>query len=57
MVVSQLYEGIEREMHPDWFGWVIIDLLESNPDASKDHKDEIQIQLDYEVKLFKFTNA
>jgi len=50
------YQGINRSEYPDWLGWVIIDLLEDKPDAPKEHRNEIQIQLDYEVKVFNHKN-
>lgn len=49
----QSYKGISREKYPEWFGWVIIDLLKANPNESEEHKAEIKIQLDFEVKIFK----
>jgi len=50
------YEGIKRLEHPEWLGWVILDLLESNTSAPQSYRREIQVQLDYEVKLFHFHN-
>lgn len=51
------YKGINRKENPDWFGWVILDLLEANPNESQKHKDEIKIQLDFEVKLFNYNKS
>lgn len=48
------YKGIVRELNTDWLGWTILDLLEENPTAPELHKNEIQVQLDYEVKLFHY---
>jgi len=53
MINTQLYKGIAREKYPEWFGWFIIDLLKANPNESEEHKAEIKIQLDFEVKIFK----
>ena len=50
------YEGIKRSKSPDWLGWFILDLLEKNPDAPKEHIDEIKQLLDYEIRLFHFHN-
>lgn len=50
------YEGIKRSKSPDWLGWTILDLLESNTSAPQSHRQEIQKQLDYEVKLFNYEN-
>lgn len=48
------YKGIYRELSPEWLGWTIIDLLKENQTAPEFHKNEIQVQLDYEVKLFHY---
>lgn len=50
------FKGISRELNQDWLGWTIIDLLEENPMAPEFHRKEIQVQLDYEVKLFYHIN-
>lgn len=50
------YKGINRELNPDWLGWVIIDLLAEQTDETEEHRSEIQIQLDYEVKVFWYLN-
>lgn len=54
MVVNQSYQGIERSVHPDWFGWFILDLLDENPNAPEEHIAEIKQLLDFEVRLFCF---
>lgn len=47
--MEMTYKGINRKLYPDWFGWVIIDLLIAKPHESKQHKDEIKRQLKYEL--------
>lgn len=46
------YHGINRKEFPDWLGWVILDLMAERPEETEEHRDEIQVQLDYEVKEF-----
>lgn len=53
MINSQSYKGIERSSYPDWFGWVVIDIINSHQ-GKKEDLDEIMIQLDYEVRLFNY---
>lgn len=53
MINAQSYQGIERSEHPDWFGWVVIDIINSNK-GTKEDLSEIMIQLDYEVRLFNY---
>lgn len=48
----EVYYGIIRKDHPDWLGWTIIDLLSEKPHETEEHKYEIKVQLDYEVKCF-----
>ena len=48
------YEGINRELNPDWLGWLIFNLLADRTDETEEHRDEIQVQLDYEVKDYYF---
>lgn len=48
------YEGIDRELNPDWLGWFILDLLDGNPNETEEHKEEIKQLLDLEVRLFNF---
>lgn len=50
------YEGIIRELNPEWLGWVILDLLTERIDETEEYRAEIQIQLDYEVKVFWYLN-
>lgn len=52
----EAYQGIKRSSSPNWLGWTIIDLLEENTTAPISHRQEIQKQLDYEVKLFYYEN-
>lgn len=46
------YEGINRELNPDWLGWFILDLIDENPNAPEEHIAEIKQLLDFEVRLF-----
>ena len=54
MEMTISYCGIERAVYPDWLGWVILDLLDERTDESEAHRDEIKIQLEYEVKVFYY---
>lgn len=44
------YIGINRDEYPDWLGWLILDLLDSDTRETEEHIREIKTQLDYEVK-------
>jgi len=56
MATPQVYLGINRETSPDWLGWVILDLLDADHTESKLNREEIKVQLNYEVKMFHQQN-
>jgi len=46
------YHGINRATYPDWLGWTILDEIELSPNETEEHRAEILVQLNYEVKDF-----
>lgn len=48
----QTYEGISRDKSPEWFGWIILDLLNERHNETDEHVAEIKKQLDFEVMMF-----